>query len=113
MSHVDIVSERPLNITELKERLLEIKKRDKELTPRASKTLDYLNQFSKLKNNQAESLKKKINALNIPRLKDRHICKIIDIYPEDIDGLRILFTGENIQPKQEDLNRILVILQEK
>ena len=113
MPNVEILSEKPMSIPELKERLQEIKKRDKELTPRATKALDYLTQFSKLKNNKIIALKEKINALNIPRLKERHICKLIDIYPQEMDSLKAIFTGENIQPKQEDLNRILTLLSEK
>lgn len=100
-------------MVELKEKLNEIKKRDKELTPRTNKTLDYLNQFSKTKLSDFNKLKEKIIALNIPRLRDRHVCKIIDVYPEDIDSLKAMFSGENIQPKQEDLNRILTLLNEK
>ena len=98
---------------ELKDKLNVIKKRDNELTPRANKTLDYLNQFSKTKIGDFNKLKEKIIALNIPRLKERHVCKIIDVYPEDIDSLKAMFSGENIQPKQEDLNRILTLLNEK
>ena len=113
MPHVEILSEKPMSIPELKEKLQEIKKRDKELTPRATKTLEYLTQFTKLKDNQIATLREKINSLNIPRLKERHICKIIDVYPQDADSLKALFTGENIQPKQEDLNRILTLLNEK
>ena len=113
MPHVEIISEKSITISELKERLLEIKKRDKELTPRTNKVIDYLNQFSAQKTSKIKSLKEKMLALNIPRLKERHICKIIDIYPQDMDNLKILFAGESIQPKQEDLNRILTLLQEK
>ncbi|MBS3134150.1 hypothetical protein J4214_02870 [Candidatus Woesearchaeota archaeon] len=113
MPSIEIISETPISMIELKDKLNEIKKRDNELTPRANKTLDYLNQFSKTKIGDFNKLKEKIIALNIPRLKERHVCKIIDVYPEDIDSLKAMFSGENIQPKQEDLNRILTLLNEK
>ncbi|MAG48018.1 DNA-directed RNA polymerase subunit F [archaeon] len=110
MPHLELISETPLSIPELKEQLQKVKKRDEELSPRANKTLDYLIQFSKLSPAKLKELKKKIEDLKIPRLKERHICKAIDVHPKDIDSLKIIFSGENIQPKQEDLNKILAIL---
>ena len=94
-------------MAELKDKLEDIKKRDKELNERAQKTQDYLNKFVKLKEKEALKLKDEVTNLKIPRLKDKHIIKIIDVVPKDMDSLKLIFSAENITIKQEDLQRIL------
>lgn len=110
MTNLKIINETPINSLELKEKLNAIKKRDKEIGNRATKTMEYLNTFVSLKSKDAEEIKKKIINLNIPRLKDRHITKVLDIMPEDIESLKLLFTGENITIKQEDLAKIFEVI---
>ncbi len=110
MADLKVVEERPLALAELKEKLESIEKRDKELSFRANKTKEYLNNFTLKKMKETESLKKKIDELQIPRLKERHIVKIIDIAPKDIDSLRLLLSGEAITVKEEDLKKILSLL---
>ena len=107
MADLRVIDETPISSIELKEKLEAIKKRDKEIGNRATKTVEYLNTFVNLKPKDAEEIKKKVINLNIPRLRDRHIVKIIDIMPQDIESLKLLFTGENVTIKQEDLNKIL------
>lgn len=110
MPDLKILSEKPLTLTDLKERLETIEKRDKEISFRANKTKEYLNNFASKKLKEAESLKKKIEDLNIPRLKERHIVKIIDIAPKDTDSLKLLLSGEAITVKEEDIKKIVSLL---
>ena len=110
MTNLELISERALTMTELKEKLEGIKKRDKELSEKAQKTHEYLNKFSKLKGKETLKLKEEINNLTILRLKEKHIIKIIDIMPQDIDSLKLIFAAENLTIKQEDLQRILDVL---
>ena len=110
MPEIEIISENPIALTELREKLKEIKKRDKELTFRANKTLEYIEVFSTLKAEKAAALKKEIMNLNIGRLKERHIVKVIDVMPKDLDSVKAVFSGENLTLKSEDLNKILDIL---
>ena len=107
MTNLEVLNETPLTMAELKDKLEDIKKRDKELNERAQKTQDYLNKFVKLKEKEALKLKDEVTNLKIPRLKDKHIIKIIDIIPKDMDSLKLIFSAENITIKQEDLQRIL------
>lgn len=110
MSEIEIVSENPVTLTELREKLKDIKKRDKELTFRANKTLEYIETFSAIKVEKAIALKKSILDLNIGRLKERHVIKVIDVMPKDLDSLKAIFTGENLTLKAEDLTKIMDIL---
>ena len=112
MVEIEVINEIPLTLLDMKQKLEEIKKRDKELNFRANKVKEYLDMFTLMDIKKTEELKNKIISLNISRLKDRHIAKILDIMPKDIDSLKIIFAGENITIKQEDLDNILKAIKE-
>lgn len=112
MPEIKTINEIPLTLTEMKEHLINLEKRDKELNFRGKRVKEYLDIFVKSNKKQVDELKQKITALNIPRLKDRHIVKIIDTLPEDMDSVKILFIGENITIKQEDIQRIFDVVKE-
>ena len=77
MADEEVLSEVPINIYDMKVELEKIKKRDGELNFRANKTEEYIAQFDKLKN--ANELFSKLSKLNIPRLREQHINKIVNI----------------------------------
>jgi DNA-directed RNA polymerase subunit F len=81
MSKPQVISEESLNMAQLKDYLKKIKKRDGELSYRGNKTEEYLNQFCKLSTKKADELREKLIALNIPRIKDEHLNKFIDLLP--------------------------------
>jgi len=110
MSEITILSEKPLTMSELKEKLAKIEKRDKELTFRANKTKEYLANFT-VKEKGISALKKKIEELNIPRIKERHIVKLIDVMPKDLDSLKMILSGESLTLKEEDYQKLLEALQ--
>jgi DNA-directed RNA polymerase subunit F len=107
MANIEVISEKPLTMAELADSLDDVKKRDKDLSPRAQKTYEYLKKFTKVSRKDIEKLKKSLDSLSISRLKDKHIAKIIDINPKEIDSLKIILSTENITLKQEDLSKIL------
>jgi len=109
MTELKIINEKPLNMAELKEIIAKLEK-SKELSYRGEKTREYLANFVTLSKKEASELSKKIEELNIPRLKDRHITKIVDILPKDIDSLRAVLSGETLTIKEEDLKRILDVI---
>lgn len=111
MTDIKIINEVPLTMAELKEKLAKIEKRDKELTFRANKTKEYLNNFT-IKEKGIAALKKKIEGLNISRLKDRHIAKLIDITPKDTDSIKATLSGEALTLKEEDYQKLLEALQD-
>jgi DNA-directed RNA polymerase subunit F len=107
MASTKLIQESPLPLPELKEKLESIEKRDKELTFRGNKVKDYLNKLIKLDTKQTAELKQKILDLEIPRIKDRQIIKILDILPEDLDDLRSVFTGETTTVTQENMEKLI------
>lgn len=110
MSEIEAISERPLTMVEVKEMLAEIKKKA-ELGFRANKTNEYVGFFAKKKGKEVEDIKKKMEELNIMRLKPKTIAKLIDIEPADAEGVKAILAAENTTVKQEDVGKILECLQ--
>jgi len=108
MAEIQVIIETPLALFELKEKLSDIKKRDKELSFRGKKAEDYLNSVVKTKEKKLNELKEQLTKLEISRLKPSQIIKIVDVLPKDSDSLKIIFSGESTTTlKQEDMARIL------
>ncbi|MBS3157033.1 hypothetical protein J4442_02555 [Candidatus Woesearchaeota archaeon] len=112
MSDERIISERPITMVELSEDLDSLENKEKELSFRANKTKSYLKQFVKIKIKDAEELKKKIEGLDIPRIKERQIVKIIDMLPESLDELKMLMVGETTTITDENMKKILDVVKD-
>ena len=110
MTDMQIVSEVQINSYELKKELERIKKRDHELNFRANRTEEYLNEILILKN--AEELFDKLLSLNIPRLKEQHIHKIIDITPTTLNDLKVVLQGYTITLSNESMKKIVDTINE-
>ncbi|MBS3162405.1 hypothetical protein J4467_00625 [Candidatus Woesearchaeota archaeon] len=108
MSEFELVEEAAITLAELKEKFQAVK--DDGLTYRAEKANIYLELFALSSTKEAHELYEKIMNLNIPRLKDRYVVKIIDIMPKDIDSLRLLFSAETLTIKDDDLKKILDVI---
>ena len=106
----EILEETPMSMAQLKEELGRIKKRDKELNFRATKTEDYLNQVVTIKD--ADALFKKLVGLNVPRLKEQHICKIIDVLPKTADDLKVVLQGYTLTVNNANLKKIVDAINE-
>ncbi|MBS3150468.1 hypothetical protein J4425_01525 [Candidatus Woesearchaeota archaeon] len=106
MSGIEILNESTLNLADLRDRLELVKKRDTEFNTRSMKTYDYIKKFLK-DDKKVKDIKEKLSGVNVGRLKERHINKIIDVRPRNIDEIKAILSGENLTLKQEDLNKIL------
>ena len=112
MGDPKIISEEPISLFELKSEITKIKKRDKELGFREAKMEDYLNEFVKLKKKEYDELEKKLGKLEIPRLKDMHIKKIIDMLPATVDQLKVILQGYALTVNQKNMKRIVDVVKE-
>jgi len=106
MSKLEVLEKRPVSITEVKDILKTIHKRDEELSFRGGKTEEYVNDIVSLTAKKAKDLAKKIEELNIPRLRDTQIIKIIDTLPESPEHLKVIMSGFNITITKENLKKI-------
>lgn len=110
MTEISIIEEKPMSMAEVRDYLEDLKKEKKELNFRENKSLTYINTFVKIKSKDAEKLKEELSKLDIARLKEKYIIKIIDILPKNIDELRMILSGEEVTLKSEDLNKIIEIV---
>ncbi|MEM1535223.1 MAG: DNA-directed RNA polymerase subunit F [Candidatus Pacearchaeota archaeon] len=76
---------------------------------RAEQTLEYASKFAKLNFDEAKKLREELKALQLAKLDDEHIVKIVDIVPRDADELRKIFVG-SISPDQNEMQKILEIV---
>ena len=102
-----IQEEIPISIYELQKEIKKIKKRDSELSVRSGKTEEYLNQFTFIKQKDVEELEKNIIKLEVPRLKDYHIKKILDTLPKSLAELKIVFQGYTLTISKENMQKIV------
>lgn len=110
--NAQIISETPVDITELQEEIAKIKKRDETASFRVTRAEDYLNSFVTNKKSEGEELFQKISKLDVPRLKDTHIKKIVDIMPATVNDLKVVLQGYSITVSSENLKKIAAIVKE-
>src|SRR3989338_755844 len=102
---LEIMSEVPISMQELKDEIARIKKRDKELNFRASRTEEYLSQVMAFK--KSKELVDILTKLNIPRLKESHIKKIADIAPKTMEELKVVLSGYTVNVSQDSMKKIV------
>jgi DNA-directed RNA polymerase subunit F len=112
MTQPQIIEKTPLSLADVKDRLKAIHKRDGELTFRGGKTEDYINEVATLTEKKAKEAIKKIEALDISRLKRELVIKIVDILPQSAEHLKVVLSGFNVTLKKEDLDKIISTLDE-
>lgn len=107
---VQIISETPINTQQLRKELEKIRKKDNELNFRANRTEEYLHQVANVKS--AEGLFDKLMKLNIPRLRENHIHKIIDIMPATVNELKVILQAYTITVNNESMKKIVDTINE-
>jgi DNA-directed RNA polymerase subunit F len=106
-----IISEIPISISELKQEVAKIKKRDAELNFRVGRTEEYVNIFETPEEKEAELIKK-IEELNIARLKREQIIKIADLAPRHLEELKTIMQGYTVTMSEDNLKKIIDIIKE-
>ncbi|MAG08227.1 hypothetical protein CMO89_02040 [Candidatus Woesearchaeota archaeon] len=108
MQAKETISETPLTMAEVKEDLSKIK----DPNIRVNKTVEYLNQFTKLPLKDSKALFEKLDKLKVPRLKEKHICKIVDIMPTSTEELKSALQGYTITVNNENIKKIISTVKE-
>ncbi|RME77314.1 hypothetical protein D6774_04895 [Candidatus Woesearchaeota archaeon] len=106
MSKPTIIEATPIHLAELKATLETIQKRDGELSFRGGKTMEYLNDCDVLPLDKANELFEKIKALDIPRLQDKHIIKIINTLPVTGKEVQAVLQGYTVSVTKENQEKI-------
>ncbi|MEM4396102.1 MAG: hypothetical protein QXR30_00355 [Candidatus Woesearchaeota archaeon] len=102
-----VIQKEPVTMAKIKE-ILEKQEKNDDL--RIRKTLEYCKEFSKVSDEDAEKIKEELKSLNIARLNDEIIVKIIDIFPKTEGSLKAILEGFNVTLTKEQIKSILNIL---
>ena len=63
-----------------------------------------------MKQSEADALEKELIKLDIPRLKDHHIKKLLDILPASIEELKVVFSGYTLTVNKENMQKIVNVI---
>jgi len=100
-----VIDTDPITIAEVKEMLGNLSEHY-ELTYEQNLTLDHVTKFSKLDEEDAKKLVEELSEL----IKKTQAIKVADVMPEDLADLRLIFAKERGSFKQEDMEKILEIV---
>lgn len=112
MPNPEFIEETPLSLVDVKEALQKIEERDKELSYRSNKTKEFLQHFTGLTLEQKKALYKKLNSLNLVRLKEAHITKIIDFLPQTVEELKVILQAYPVSMPKKDMEAIVAAVKE-
>ena len=112
MTKPEIIKETPITMAEIKDELDKIKKKIEKINFRAEKTEEYLHQFAQLNLAKSKELKEKLDKLNVPRLKEEHIVKMIDLLPGSAEEVKSILQGYTITVTNENLKKIAEAIKE-
>ena len=77
-------------------------------TEKKEKTRVFLKKFIIANNSQSKKIKSELEKLDLIKLKEEHIIKIIDIFPQDASDLNKIFTDVSLN--EDETNKILEIV---
>ncbi|OIO40356.1 hypothetical protein CO154_01500 [Candidatus Pacearchaeota archaeon CG_4_9_14_3_um_filter_31_7] len=99
-----IKESKPISMIEA-DSILEKKKESKE--EKIKEVRRYIKKFVRIKKEDAVKIREELSKLDIIKLNDTHITKILDLVPMDAEDLRKIFANEAISLNQEEINKIL------
>ena len=108
----DIIKETAISICEAKGLLDHVRERDGELNYRAAKTAEYVDMFAYMSDKKAKDAAKKIQELDIPRMRENHISKLIDCHPRSVDDVKLILSAYSLTLKEEHSKKIVEIITE-
>ncbi len=112
MAAPQFLEEKPLSVIDVKTAIENIEKRDGELNFLSNKAKEYLANFAVLSEKKKEELHKKLLNLNLTRIKEEHICKIIDMLPKTLDELKIILLSYHLSLSKKDQEAIVAAVKE-
>jgi len=106
----EIIDSEAIPSSKVKE-ILEDFSQDNELNYEQNLTLNHLSRFKRYSVEDSEEIMEKLQEL-LPNLRTRAIVHIVDLVPEDLADLRLIFAKEPYQPTKEEMEEILEILEQ-
>ena len=114
MSSLHIIEKTPMTVVAVKEALDKIKEREEglELNFRALKAVEYGEDFARIKAKDAKEMFTAIQALDVPRLKDVHITKLIDLMPQSEKSVKVILNSYHLTVSAEQIKKITEVFRD-
>ncbi|MBI2043131.1 hypothetical protein HYT25_01965 [Candidatus Pacearchaeota archaeon] len=75
-----------------------------------SEAMKFIKKFTKTTGKEAKEFRKKLESLDLMKMKSEHISKIIDIVPENHEDLNKIFVGTSLD--EDESKRIFDTIKE-
>jgi DNA-directed RNA polymerase subunit F len=105
----EIMEERAVPVS-LVRSILEKRSEAGELRYEQRLALAYAQGFTRLELEDANKLANEIADLSLPRVKEEHIAKIVDLLPANSAELNVIFSKDKINLKKDVQDQILAIV---
>src|SRR3989344_4860036 len=112
MTNPQFQEAKPVALVDVKEMLENIEKRDGELNFRSNKAKEYVDAFVTIEKKKKEGLLKKLQDLNLTRLRDEHFTKIIDFLPRTPNELKAVLQAYPLSLPKKDQDSIVAAVTE-
>ncbi|MBU4070067.1 MAG: hypothetical protein KJ646_03730 [Nanoarchaeota archaeon] len=93
-----IKNETSLSMAEIKEYVEKNQERNADI-------IAFIKKFTKMKSENAKKIREEIQKLDLMKIKDEHIVKIIDLFPENKEDLNKIFT--DISLNEDETTKVL------
>jgi len=109
MHNPKFIEEKPATLSEVAELLKDVTETDAQSAFRSTRAKDFVENFSSeiATASKREELLKKLQDLNLTRLKEEHFVKIIDFLPKTVDDLKTVFQAYPLSLPKKDQESII------
>ncbi len=93
----------PINLVEIQDILDKTKENEGEL-------LGFVKKFTKLKQTQSKDLRNKIEALDLIKIDEKHINKLIELLPKNKEDINQIFSDVSLN--EDEIQKLLDTIKE-
>lgn len=105
----EVLRDEPVTIAEVRERLIELRRETEDAGYARRRALDHVEKFSKLTAEEAEELLGELEDLE--KMTPEIAVKMVDLLPEDADGVRAIYSKERFALDEGNIEEILGLLE--
>lgn len=103
----EVIESKPIPAIKVRA-ILEKHRENHELTYEQNITTDYVAKFDHYSIEDSEKIIEELEAMDI---KTKYAVRIVDLMPQDLADLRLIFAKENVPIKKEGMEKILEVLE--
>lgn len=109
MANYEVINQKPVHSSKVYEEITS-KTQNREQTYREEKILDYLKKTNKLSTKDFDSAFQELVALEIPRIEEKHLVKILEIMPQNGTELRAIISHGGVVVVDDIVTQILDVI---